>query len=314
MKVETKFGESIVTIESGKLAKQANGSAVVIMGETIVFAAAEASHEKREGIDFLPLTVDYQERYYGVGRIPGNFFRREQGRPSEKETLTARFIDRPCRPLISKDWTYETQVIAQAWSVDNNYDPDLLAMLAASTALTLSEIPFEGPIAGSRVCRVDGKLVVGPTQSQINQADMTLIVAASETAVVMVEGGGREVEEAEILDAIFMAKEAVAPLLKLQLDLQRELGKPKRPFEEIKRNEELINQIKKEYYSEMLQALTIKTKMERHRQVTELKDKVLALSLETNPEGATDVVYALNKLEGETLRNLILDEGRRIDG
>ncbi|MDR1658358.1 MAG: polyribonucleotide nucleotidyltransferase [Deltaproteobacteria bacterium] len=314
MKVETKFGDARLTIESGKIAKQVSGSVIVTMGETVVLATAQASNEKREGIDFLPLTVDYQERFYAVGRIPGNFFRREIGRPTEKETLTSRFIDRPCRPLISKSWTYETQVIAQALSVDEKYDPDLLAMLGASAALMLSDIPFQGPIAGTRVARVDGQLVVAPTQAQINEADLILIVAASSDAVVMVEGGAKEASEAAVLDAIFLAQESVQPLLKLQLDLQKVLGKEKRPIPEIVRNETLINEIKERYRSDMLAALTTVEKLSRQNKVSEIAAKAKADFAESNPDETSDISHAVHQLEGDILRSLILNEGRRIDG
>ncbi|MDR1487205.1 MAG: polyribonucleotide nucleotidyltransferase [Deltaproteobacteria bacterium] len=315
MKVETKFGEAKLVLESGKIAKQANGSVLVTMGETVILATAQASNEKRTGIDFLPLTVDYQERFYAVGRIPGNFFRREIGRPTEKETLTSRFIDRPCRPLISKGWTYETQVIAQALSVDDKYDPDILAMLGASTALTLSDIPFNGPIAGTRVARVEGKLIVAPTQAQINDADLILIVASSADAVVMVEGGAKQASEAEVLDAIFLAQESVQPLLKLQLELQKALGKEKRIIEPVQHNDELISKIKLEYRESMLSALTTKDKMLRHKKISDLKELVVGALAESHPDSDSDsdVSLALHELEGEVLRGLILNEGRRID-
>ncbi|MBU2547769.1 MAG: polyribonucleotide nucleotidyltransferase, partial [Proteobacteria bacterium] len=151
MKIERQFGEATLTIEAGHMARQASGAVTVRCGDTLVLVTAVATEQQRTGIDFVPLTVDYQERFYAVGRIPGNFFRREVGRPSEKETLTSRFIDRPCRPLFPKTWNYETQVIATALSVDENYDPDILAMIGASAALQISDIPFAGPIAGTKV-------------------------------------------------------------------------------------------------------------------------------------------------------------------
>jgi polyribonucleotide nucleotidyltransferase len=301
-------------MESGKIARQADGSVLVTMGETMVFAAAQASGDKREGIDFLPLTVEYQERFYAVGRIPGNFFRREIGRPSEKETLTSRFIDRPCRPLITKSWTYETQIIAQALSVDGVYDPDLLAMLAASAALTISEIPFDGPIAGTRVAKVGGVLVVNPTQEQINEAALVLIVAASADAVVMVEGHARQAGESDLLDAVFLAQEAVQPLIKMQLDLQKAVGKPKKQIEPAPRDEELIAGVKKTYLKHMVEALVTKEKMARHAKVSDIKTLARAELAESHPEGGKDISTALHELEGEILRGMILNEGRRIDG
>ncbi|MDR3135067.1 MAG: polyribonucleotide nucleotidyltransferase, partial [Deltaproteobacteria bacterium] len=314
MKIDTMFGDIAISIESGKIAKQASGSVLVTMGETVVLATAQASYEKREGIDFLPLTVDYQERFYAVGRIPGNFFRREIGRPTEKETLTSRFIDRPCRPLISKGWNYETQVIAQALSVDDKYDPDLLAMLAASAALTCSDIPFEGPIAGTRVAKIDGQLVVNPTQSLLAMAELALIVASSTEAVVMVEGGAKQASESELLDAIFLAQESIQPLLKIQLELQKAVGKPKREVPEIIRDLDLINKVKELYRSDMAEALSVKEKLPRHDKIGALKAKAKEELAETHPEGAADINTAIHELEADLLRGSILSEGRRIDG
>ena len=314
MKVETKFGDAVVSIETGKVARQAGGSVIVRMGETMILATATASNDKREGLDFVPLTVDYLERFYAVGRIPGNFFRREIGRPSEKETLTSRFIDRPCRPLFNKSWTYETQVIAQAISVDDKYDPDLLAMLGASAALTLSDIPFNGPIAGARVVRVDGKMIVNPTQEQLEAADLALIVAASKEAVVMVEGGAQEASEAEILDAVFMAQEAIQPLLDLQLELQKAVGKEKRAVEEIVRNEELIAKVMADYKPQMLEALTTKEKQARQKKISQVKTDAVAALAEAYPEGKGDISYALHHLESDILRGMIVKEKKRIDG
>ncbi|MDR2386723.1 MAG: polyribonucleotide nucleotidyltransferase [Deltaproteobacteria bacterium] len=314
MKIETQFGEAKISIESGKIAKQASGSVLVTMGESVVLATAQASYEKREGIDFLPLTVDYQERFYSVGRIPGNFFRREVGRPSEKETLTSRFIDRPCRPLISKGWTYETQVIAQALSVDDKYDPDLLAMMAASAALTVSDIPFEGPIAGTRVAKIDGKLVINPTQEHLGNAELVLIVASSPEAVVMVEGGARQASESDLLDAIFMAHEAIKPLLQLQIDLQKVVGKAKRPVPEVIKDLELMAKVKEIYRADMAEALKIKEKLPRHEKIGSLCEKVQSELAETHPEGASDINFALHELEADLLRGAILNQGLRLDG
>ncbi len=314
MKVETKFGNAVVSIETGKVARQAGGSVIVRMGETMILATAVASNEKREGLDFVPLTVDYLERFYAVGRIPGNFFRREIGRPSEKETLTSRFIDRPCRPLFNKNWTYETQVIAQAISVDDKYDPDLLAMLGASAALTISDIPFNGPIGGARVVRVDGQLIVNPTQAQLEASDLTLIVAASREAVVMVEGGAQEASEAEILDAVFMAQKAIIPLLDIQEELRQAVGKEKRAVEEVQRDEALIEKVLSEYRPAMLEALTTKEKQARQKNIAQLKNRAVEDLAEAYPEGRGDIGYALHKLEADILRGMIVNEGRRIDG
>jgi len=312
--VETRFGDAVVSIETGKVARQAGGSVIVRLGETMILATAVASNDKREGLDFVPLTVDYLERFYAVGRIPGNFFRREIGRPSEKETLTSRFIDRPCRPLFNKNWTYETQVIVQAISVDDKYDPDLPAMLGASAALTLSDIPFGGPIAGARVVRVDGNLVVNPTQAQLEAADLALIVAGSREAVVMVEGGAREASEADILDAVFLAHKAIQPLLDLQLELQKACGQEKRRPPEVVRDEQLIRKVAEDYRAPMMEALTTRVKQARQKKIASLKAEASAALSPEHPSGQGDISHALHHLEADLLRGLIVGEGRRIDG
>src|SRR5210317_1802824 len=196
------IGGKTLSIQTGKVAKQASGSVVVRCGDTIVLVTAVSAHKERQS-SFLPLTVEDQEKIYAAGRIPGNYFRREIGRPSEKETLTARMIDRPIRPLFPKDYRCETQVIATVLSMDQENDPDTLAMLGASAALTLSDIPFAGPIAMVRVARIEGQLRINPTIPEWENADINIIVAGSRTGVVMVEGSGDLVSEDDMLEAIF---------------------------------------------------------------------------------------------------------------
>src|SRR6185295_3924665 len=187
-RIELDFHGRRLVVETGKVAKQAGGAAWVEYGETVVLVTATASRSAREGIDFFPLTCDYQEKTFAAGKIPGGFFKRE-GRPAEKEILTSRLIDRPIRPLFPKGFNCETQVIATVLSHDKENDPDVIGMLGASVALTLSDIPFNGPIAAVRIGRIDGKLVVNPSTSQLEESDMNLIVAGSRDALVMVEGG-----------------------------------------------------------------------------------------------------------------------------
>jgi polyribonucleotide nucleotidyltransferase len=314
MKVERKFGSATVTIEAGHMARQTGGAVTVRCGDTMVLVTAVASKDQRTGIDFVPLTVDYQERFYAVGRIPGNFFRREVGRPSEKETLTSRFIDRPCRPLFPKTWNYETQVIATALSVDENYDPDILAMIGASAALEISDIPFQGPIAGTKVVRVEGQLIVNPIQSEIEASDMTIIVAASRDAVVMVEGGASEASEEELLDAIFLAHQEIQPILDMQDELKAALGKPKRQPPEVKHDEALISLVKERYRDQVKEAVTIPAKMERYAALDALTEQAIAALIEEYPEGKGDIKEAFHDLEREILRGMILNDGKRIDG
>ncbi|MFH1090537.1 MAG: polyribonucleotide nucleotidyltransferase, partial [Pseudomonadota bacterium] len=298
----------------GQVARQANGAVMVRCGETVVLVTAVATEDQRTGIDFIPLTVDYQERFYAVGRIPGNFFRREIGRPSEKETLTSRFIDRPCRPLFPKTWNFETQVIATALSVDEHYDPDLAAMIGASAALVISDIPWAGPIAGTKVVRVDGRLVVNPTQAQIEAADLNIIVAGTREAIVMVEGGAQQVSEADFLEAIFFAHREMQPIIDMQEELRAALGKPKRLPPEAVRDEEQISLVKQRYSEAVGNALTIPAKVERHRAMGEVKHRAMAELAEQYPEGAQNIQAALDELEREILRRLVLNERKRIDG
>lgn len=202
---KTQIGKETLSLQSGKVAKQASGAVVVQYGETIVLVTVVAAKEERADTDFLPLTVEYQEKIYAAGRIPGNYFRREIGRPSEKETLTARLTDRPLRPLFPKGYCNETQVIATVLSMDKVNEPDILALNGASAALSISDIPFDGPVASVRVGRINGELVVNPTLEEQKLCDINVIVAGSRNGITMVEGGGNIVSEAEMLEAIFMA-------------------------------------------------------------------------------------------------------------
>ena len=202
-KVEVEIGGRVLSLETGKLAKQAGGAVLVTYGGTVVLVTATAAPTANPSVDFLPLTVEYQERFYAVGRIPGSFFRREIGRPTEKETLTCRFIDRPLRPLFAKGYQNETQVICTVLSADKQNDPDMLAMVGASCALGISNVPFLGPIAGVRVGYVDGEYVLNPTQDQLAKSRLDLIVAGSKEAVVMVEGEINDVKRLEELFRLF---------------------------------------------------------------------------------------------------------------
>ena len=222
--LEATLGDKLLSIKTGKIAKQASGAVVVQYGETIVLVTVVSSNESAKG-DFLPLTVEYMEKIYAAGRIPGNYFRREIGRGSEKETLTARLIDRPIRPLFHKGYNFETQVIATVLSMDQENDPDTLAMIGASAALGLSDIPFEGPIACVRVGRIEGQLVINPPLKQFDACDINIIVAGSATGVVMVEGSGNIVSEADMLEAIFFGHQAMQPVIEIQKKLRGKLWK-----------------------------------------------------------------------------------------
>lgn len=310
--IEADLGGKKLTINTGKVAKQASGSVIVQYGETVVMVTVVSAHSERD-TDFLPLTVEYQEKIYAAGRIPGNYFRREIGRPSEKETLTARLIDRPIRPLFPKGYRYEIQVIATVLSMDQENDPDTLAMIGASTALTLSDIPFAGPIASVRVGRLDGELVINPSVTDWENCDINIIVAGSKTGVVMVEGGGNVVNEKEILEAIMFGHEAIKPIVEIQEQLTTECGKAKREFQPPKSDPELVAAVESAAAERMRQTVTIPDKMERQDAVRALKKDIVE-ELSAKYEGReNEVDAALGDLKKQLCRDLILNEGRRID-
>lgn len=311
--VKADIGGKPLTIRAGKVAKQADGAVMVQYGDTIVLVTTVASHDERQA-DFLPLTVEYQEKIYAAGRIPGNYFRREVGRPSEKETLTSRLIDRPIRPLFPKQWRHETQVIATVLSMDQENDPDVLAMIGASAALTLSDIHFAGPIAGVRVARVDGQLIVNPTISQIEQSDINLMVAGSKTGVVMVEGGAKIVPEADMLEAIFFGHKAMQPLIAIQEELQSAMGKPKRPFELPQKDEELSQKITTMATPALREVIVIAEKMARHKAIREVKQQIFEELGEEYTERRGEVYEILDQVQKQVSRDLILKENQRIDG
>src|SRR5215813_1098986 len=223
---ELQVGQHTLRLETGKLAKQAHGSVIVRYGDSVVLVTACRAAGSREGIDFLPLTVDYREYTYASGRIPGGFFKRE-GKPAEKEVLTSRVIDRPIRPLFPSGWRYETQVIALVLSADGENDTDVLAITGASAALALSDIPFEKTIAGVRVGLVDGQFVVNPTFEQRKASQLDLVVAGSKEGIVMVEAGAKEVSEPQVVEALNQAHAAIKQIIAGIDDLAREAGKKK---------------------------------------------------------------------------------------
>ena len=303
-----------IHIETGRVAKQSSGSVVVTLGETVVLVTAVSTDEVREGIDFLPLTVEYQEMSYAGGRIPGNFFRRDIGRPSEKETLTARLIDRPLRPLFPKNYHYETQVIASVLSTDKENEADVLAILGASTALEVSDIPFMGPIAGVRVGRIDGKFIANPTFSQQAVSDIDLVVAGNRSGIVMVEAGGSFVPEADMIDAIFFGHEAMMPMLDMQERLKSEVGKPKRMISQDPYDEALYAKIVELGQPLLREVFATAEKALRQKKSKEVLGSILK-NLSDSYEGReTEIEDLFHNLEKEIVRQMILEEGKRIDG
>jgi polyribonucleotide nucleotidyltransferase len=313
-KVEAEIGGRTLSIESGKMARQANGSVLVTYDETVVLVTATAAKEQKPNMGFLPLTIEYQERFYSVGRIPGSFFRREIGRPTEKETLTCRITDRPLRPLFAEGWMTETQVIATVLSADQQNDPDILAMTGASAALTISDIPFQGPIAGVRVGYIDGQYVINPTNDQLQVSGMEIVVAGTRDAVVMVEGGADSLSEQVVMEGIFYGHQQLQILLDLQEELRAALGKTKRQVEKPEIDEALARKVKEVAAAGMTEVITTVDKMERGRVYDELKARVVA-ELENEKEDCVgEVKDLLGDLKKKMMRDKIVVEKSRIDG
>ncbi|MBC8418489.1 MAG: polyribonucleotide nucleotidyltransferase [Proteobacteria bacterium] len=304
----------VLNIETGRIAKQASGSVVVTFGETVVLVTAVSTDEVREGIDFLPLTVEYLEMSYAGGNIPGNFFRRDMGRPSERETLTSRLIDRPLRPLFPENYHFETQVIATVLSTDKENEADMLAMLGASAALEVSDIPFSGPIAGVRVGRIDGKFVTNPTISQQADSDINLIVAGNRDGVVMVEGGSLFVPETDMIDAIFYGHETIQPMLDMQDALRSEAGKPKRVVPPADVDEALQAKIIEAATPLFREVIVTADKTKRQQKRKEAEEYTLSLLAGEYAGKESLIKEAVHSLEKRMVREMMLSQGKRIDG
>ncbi len=309
---KVEVAECEVSFESGKIAKQANGAVMVRKGDTMVLVTAVAARKGREGIDFFPLTVDYQEKTYAAGKIPGGFFKRE-GRLSDRETLTSRLIDRPLRPLFPKGFTCETQIIATVMSTDNVNDPAILALTGASAALMISEIPFAGPIAGVRVVRVDGELVVNPTFAQIDESDLDVIMACSREAVVMVEGGADEVDEQVMLDALELGHKAAQPFIDAQLDMVSQVGQEKREVVAPVLNEDLVALVNEHFADRFEEGIKVSDKLERQDYFSALKDEIRERLAESEIPG-NDLGEVFEDLLGSAIRRQISTTGTRIGG
>ena len=301
------------TFETGRLAKQASGSVLVRSGETMVLVTSVAEKHGREGIDFFPLTVDYLEMTYAAGKIPGGFFKRE-GRPTEKEILTARFIDRPIRPLFPKGFKCETQIIATVLSSDAENYADVLAINGASAALHLSDIPFAGPIGAVRVGRVEGGLIINPTPLEDTYSDLNLIVVSGRDGLVMVEGGANKLPEETILEAIFKAQEEIDKILDAQDELREKAGKPKREVVAPVADEELVEKIRSVWGEAIDTAIRIPAKLERYAAQDVIYQQVLETLGEEGESRRMEVRGYMEKLEGESVRKMILNEGVRIGG
>jgi polyribonucleotide nucleotidyltransferase len=311
--VTMQFNGQPLTIETGKMARQAHGAVIVTYGDTKVLCTVVSASKMREGQDFFPLTVNYQEKFYAAGKIPGSFFRRERG-SSERETLICRLIDRPMRPLFPKGYMFETQIMPTVISADLINDPDTLAMVAASASVVISDIPFAGPIAAVRVGRVGGELIANPTREQMAASDLDIIVSGSKEAVMMVEGEADLISEDDMLEAIFFGHNALQPLIELQSKLQALVGVSKRAFEVAKADAELEAKITPLAAERLKAASKIRSKQERYATIDQIKTEIKEL-MEVEYAGRGGEVSAiLNSISKRALRQMVTKEKVRIDG
>ncbi len=299
--------------ETGKLAKQAGGSVIVRFGDSVVLVTACRAASAREGIDFLPLTVDYREYTYASGRIPGGFFKRE-GKPAEKEVLTSRVIDRPIRPLFPSGWRYETQIIALVLSADSENDTDVLAITGASTALALSEIPLEKTIAGVRVGLVDGQYVINPTFEQRKQSKLDLVVAGSKDGLVMVEAGAREVSEEQVVEALNTAHDAIRQIVAAIDALAAEAGKPKLKVTKKEIGHDFYREVEEKVLVPLTEAMRIRGKLENYDRVDQVLDDLVADLPEGEIQRKVEAKQIFKDLKEKVLRDEVLERGVRLDG
>ena len=315
LKESIRVGDRDLTVEVGRVAKQADGSCVIRYGDTMVLCAAVGANSPREGIDFFPLTVEYREANYAAGRIPGNYFRRE-GRPNEKEVITSRLIDRPCRPLFTEGYRNETQVITTVISADPDNNPDVVAITGASCALYLSDIPFSTPIAGVRIGLIESRYVVNPTYDEVRESRLNLIVAGTEEAIVMVEAGAEEVSEEIMVEALMLAHKEINRLCRWQKELYKALAVEKRAVAPPALNEEMIGEIERNYAERLRAALdtTSQEKRASYAAVDALKKEVVESYPEDQPDQRVMAKKSFDHLKEKIFRDDILNHRRRPDG
>ncbi|HLA01248.1 MAG TPA: polyribonucleotide nucleotidyltransferase, partial [Aestuariivirga sp.] len=312
---ELEWAGKPLRIETGRMARQADGAVLVTYGETTVLATAVAARSEKPGIDFFPLTVNYQEKTYAAGKIPGGYFKRE-GRPTEKETLVSRLIDRPIRPLFPEGFRNETQVIATVLSYDLENDSDIVSLIASSAALTLSGIPFMGPVGGARVGVIEGAFVLNPTQEQMKTSDLDLVVAGTTDAVLMVESEAKELSEEQMLGAVMFGHAGFQPVIDAIIRLAERSSREPREFAPPD-HEKLYKAVKKSVEKDLRAAYAIPKKEERQEAVAKAKDKAVEALVDAEKENAPtpqQVAEAFKHLEKDIVRNNILDTGHRIDG
>ena len=315
--VSTAFGKATLTLETGKLAKQANGSILVRYGDTVALVAATADKGSGVGADFFPLSVHYVEKAYAAGRIPGGFFKRE-GRLSESETLTSRLIDRPLRPSFDENYLAETLIMTTVLSSDQDNAPDIAAMIGASAALCVSDIPFYQPIGGIRIGRINGEFVVNPTPAELEESELNIIMAASKDAILMVEGEAKEVSEEIMLDALWFGQEQIQPIIQIQEELMQRCGKPKREVAIPEIDEELRTKVTAASQPKLVGALQITEKQERYQRLDAVVDEVLAEVFPEGSEPSNDAVgqakSVIGSVKKKVMRERILKDQIRIDG
>mgnify|MGYP001394986996 CR=1 FL=1 len=309
---QTSIGGRTLEVQVGKVAQLTNGAAWVRYGDTVVLVTAAASQEPREGIDFFPLSVDYEERLYSVGKIPGGFIKRE-GKPTENAILTARLIDRPIRPLFPKGYRNDVQVIATVLSVDQDCTPDVVAMLGSSIALSISDIPFDGPTASVIVGLVDGKFVINPTAAEREKSEMHLVVSGTKDAIMMVEAGANQIPEAIILEGILFAHEEIKNIVAFIEEIVEEVGKPKQEVQLFEVDETIESEVREFASEKMLHAIKTEDKTERNDNMEKVKAETIEYFSEKYPDNIKDVEETLYQITKELVRSMILDEGIRPD-
>ncbi len=312
-KVEFELGGRTMTIESGKLAKQANGAVTVRYGDSMVVSTVCAMKEPKEGQDFFPLTVEYREKSYAAGKIPGGFFKRE-GRPSEKEILSARIIDRPIRPLFPDDYKGETQCISYVVSHDQKNDTDILALIGTASAIAVSDVPIQKTIAGARVGRIDGQLVINPTIDQMDESDIYITMAGSADAITMVEGGGREIPEADMIEALMFGHEHIKQIVAKIEELKAACGKPKFEYTPVALDEALKAKVTQMIGTKLNDFNRIADKDTRRSSKEETQKAIIEALAEEFPDSGGAIKNIIHDLDSDSMRRMVLDEKKRIDG
>ncbi len=322
-KVECEIKGKPLIIETGQMARQSDGAVVIKYGDTIVLATAVAAKTAKEGLNFFPLTVDYQEKTYSAGKIPGGFFKRE-GRPSEKEILTSRLIDRPIRPLFPKGFFYETQGIVSVLSYGDENISDVLGIIGVSTAIHISDIPFDGPLGAVRIGMKDGNLIANPDQSESSDLDLNIVVAGTEDAIIMVEGGGAEVSEEDLLESIRFAHEEIRKVIALQNELKSLVGKKKRDVYPVVENPELKQDLINYISNELHEAIVISDKLRRQEALNSIFNDSLGhfntpecrirYAAQSEDELKREITNLFEEYEKEVVRNMVLSENKRVDG